>query len=115
MVLRRSMEMYRWRISCSTSASVTNCCPAAVKRSSRTCDSVLCGCSAPTRYMGMLESTKIKIDSPAQFREASGRYQPQAGDQGSPQRVEWLPTWLRDLSPTGVRALREAFAGPTPQ
>src|ERR1019366_885768 len=69
----------------------------------------------PTRYIGILESTKIKIDSPVRSRAASGRYQPQAGDQGSPPRAEWPSTWLRDLSPTFGSPLRAAFAGPTPQ
>src|ERR1039458_6973324 len=56
-----------------------------------------------------------QIDSPVQSHAASGRYQLQAGDSGSPRRVEWPLTWLRDRAPTSAYALREAFAGPTPQ
>src|ERR1035438_3138349 len=77
------------------------------------CDSVLCGCATPARYIGILESTKIKTNSPVRSHAASGRYQPWGNC--TPRRVEWLSTLFRDLSPTCECALRGAFAGPTPQ
>ena len=59
MASRLSIAVYRWSISCKTSASVTRRSPAAIRRSRMTCASVLCGWAAPIRYIGILETTKI--------------------------------------------------------
>ena len=46
----------------------------------------------PTRYIGILEATKIKIYGPAQSHATSDRYQPRARAASTPRRVEWPPT-----------------------
>jgi hypothetical protein len=49
---------YQWRISCNTSTSVTSASPRETAVSTSVRARCLFGCSAPTRYMGMFESTK---------------------------------------------------------
>ena len=110
---RLLIAVYRCRISRSASASVTSRCPAAIRRSRRTCASVLCGCAAPMRYIGMLESTKIKLDSPARSRGASDRYQ--RSGMSIPRHIEPPSTSFPGRSPAFAHGLREESGEPTLQ
>jgi hypothetical protein len=87
--------------------------PPAIRRSRIGCASVLSGCAAPIRYIGMLESTKINPGSLVQFRPASGQRQPWG--MNTPQHAGPLPSSFLVRSQAGSHALRAARAGPIRQ